>query len=83
MRILEKNIGFFDLRENNASVLTSAMAEDTGIINGASTESLSPYSDAAFAILAGISIGLYLSPYMALICLGLTPFMAVGQYIAA
>jgi hypothetical protein len=25
-RILEKDIGFFDMRENNASVLTSAMA---------------------------------------------------------
>jgi hypothetical protein len=28
-RILEKDIGFFDYRENNASVLTSAMAQDT------------------------------------------------------
>lgn len=27
--ILEKDIGFFDLRENNASVLTSSMAQDT------------------------------------------------------
>ena len=27
--ILEKDIGFFDYRENNASVLTSAMAQDT------------------------------------------------------
>ena len=40
--ILEKNIGWFDLRENSAGVLTSSMASDTSIINGVGGESIGP-----------------------------------------
>lgn len=40
--VMRKNIGWFDLKENGVSVLTSAMAQDTSIINGVSTESLGP-----------------------------------------
>lgn len=76
--ILMKDIGFFDMRENNSSVLTSTMASDTSLINGASTESLGPYSDAFFAMFGGIIMGFYLCWQMALICLGLTPFMTLG-----
>ena len=41
-KILEKNIGWFDLLVNGVSVLTSAMAADTTIINGTATESIAP-----------------------------------------
>jgi len=40
--ILQKNIGWFDERDNGPSVLTSTMASDTSLINGVSTESLGP-----------------------------------------
>lgn len=40
--ILMKNIGWFDLRENSTGVLSSAMASDTAVINGVSSESLGP-----------------------------------------
>jgi len=40
--ILRKHIGWFDDRENGVSVLTSAMAQDTSVINGVSSESLAP-----------------------------------------
>lgn len=59
--ILEKDIGFFDVRENNSSVLTSIMASDTSLINGASSESLGPYSDAFFAMFGGLILGFYYS----------------------
>jgi ABC-type multidrug transport system fused ATPase/permease subunit len=39
-KILEKNIGFFDFPENGTSVLTSAMASDTHLINGVGSESI-------------------------------------------
>lgn len=83
LRILEKDIGFFDYKENNASVLTSSMAEDTGLINGASTESLDPYIDSAFSLLGGIALGFYFCWQMSLVCIGLTPIMTIGQYIGA
>lgn len=81
MHILEKDIGFFDFRENNASVLTTAMAQDTSLINGASSESLGPYSDGFFALVGGLAIGFYFSWEMSLVCLGMIPFMTLGQYI--
>ena len=40
--ILEMNIGWFDDKEHGSSVLTSAMAEDTAIINGVGAESIAP-----------------------------------------
>ena len=40
--ILSKNIGWFDLRENGVGVLSSAMAQDTSLVNGVSSESLGP-----------------------------------------
>jgi hypothetical protein len=61
MEILKKDIGFFDFRENNASVITSAMAQDTSLINGASAESLGPYSDGFFSLFGGLAIGFYYS----------------------
>jgi len=39
---MRKNIGWFDDKDNGVSVITSAMAKDTSIINGVCTESLSP-----------------------------------------
>lgn len=82
-RILEKDIGFFDYRENNASVLTSSMAEDTGLINGASTESLDPYIDSLFSLFGGLCLGFYYCWQMSLVCIGLTPLMTIGQFVGA
>lgn len=81
LTILQKDIGFFDFRDNNASVITTAMAQDTSLINGASSESLGPYSDGTMALFGGLALGFYYSWEMSLICLGLTPFMILGQYI--
>jgi ABC-type multidrug transport system fused ATPase/permease subunit len=38
--IMQKNIGWFDDRENTPSVLTTVIASDTAVINGVSSESL-------------------------------------------
>jgi len=40
--IMQKNIGWFDDRENTPSVLTTIIASDTAVINGVSSESLGP-----------------------------------------
>jgi hypothetical protein len=42
LSILKKEIGFHDDRDNGSSILTSIMAHDTSILNGASTESIGP-----------------------------------------
>jgi len=40
--IMSKNIGWFDLRENSVGILSSAMASDTSLVNGVSSESIGP-----------------------------------------
>lgn len=80
--ILRKHIGFHDFRENGTSVLTSAMAEDSSIINGVSTESIGPLVDGNCALLIGIAIGFAFCWKEALICLGLAPIMVVGSALA-
>jgi len=41
-KILSKNIGWFDMRENSTGVLSSTMASDTAVINGVGGESIGP-----------------------------------------
>ena len=55
-KILQMNLGWFDQRENGTSVLTTSMAEDTGIINGTSSESLAPTIEANCALIVGLII---------------------------
>lgn len=56
-KILRKHMGFHDFRENMSSALTSAMAEDSSIINGVCTESIAPQVDGLCALLIGLGIG--------------------------
>lgn len=77
--ILRKHIGWFDDRDNATSVLTSAMAQDTSVINGVSTESLAPQLEGMCAILAGVAIGFYACWQEALVCLAVSPIMTIGN----
>ena len=81
--ILRKNIGWFDLRENGASVLTSAMASDTSLINGVSTESLSPILDASFSVIVAMIIGFIYCWQMSILMLLLIPFLAIAAMLGA
>lgn len=76
--ILEKNIGWFDFQENQSSVLTSAMAQESAIINGASSESLGPYVEGAFAVIGGLVIGFYFCWQESLVTLGCIPLIVIG-----
>lgn len=55
--ILQKHIGWFDEQDNQSSVLTSAMATESSIINGVASESLGPNVEAMFALFGGLIIG--------------------------
>lgn len=56
---MEKNIGWFDDRNNGPSVLTSVIAADTALINGISAESLAPAAEGICSLVAGICFGFY------------------------
>ena len=80
-KILEKNIGWFDNRDNGPSVLTSAMAKDTSLVNGVSTESVGPIMEAGCALSAGLILGFWFCWQEAVVCLAVSPVMMIGNYL--
>ena len=80
-KILEKNIGWFDNRDNGPSVLTSAMAKDTSLVNGVSTESVGPIMEAGCALSAGLILGFAFCWQEAVVCLAVSPVMMIGNYL--
>lgn len=81
--IIKKHIGWHDDSANAAGVLSSILASDVQLLNGASTEALAVMSEALFAVASGVIIGFIFSWRMALVALALTPFMMMGGSIAA
>ena len=79
--ILRKHMGFHDYRENGSAVLTSAMAEDSAIINGVSTESVGPMVDGYCGLLIGLALGLAYSWKLALVCCAIAPLLSLGAII--
>lgn len=57
------------------------MAQDSSLINGVSTESLGPYTDAFFALFGGLAIGFYYCWQESLITLGCVPFIILSQWL--
>lgn len=70
-KILEKNIGWFDLKENSTSVLTTSIAEDPSIVNMSSGQSVGPMLEGMFALFGAVIIALINCWQYALICMGL------------
>ena len=58
-KIIQKNLGWFDDRDHSSGVLTSAIAKDTAIINGISSESLGPLFEGGMSICGGIVVAFY------------------------
>eukprot|EP00347_Sterkiella_histriomuscorum_P015933 403355132 len=77
-RILQKNIGWFDEKDNAPGVITSTMASDAQTINGVSAEGLAMMIQAGFSLLAGIVIGFVYNWREALVCIGCVPFTMFG-----
>ena len=76
---MQKHIGWFDAKENTTSVLTSAMSEDSHILNGVGTESIGPALEGGFALLTGILIGLFMCWQEALVCIAVSPLLIIAN----
>ena len=81
--ILKKQMGWFDQRENAPGVLTSILASDVQILNGASTEGAAVIMESAFALIVGIVIGFIFNWKLSLVALGSVPFMMIGGSLNA
>ena len=80
-KVLQKNLGWFDDKDNASGILTAAMAEDTYLINGVGADSISPQMEANFSILCGVVFGFVYCWEEALICLAVTPFMIISKVV--
>ena len=81
--IVKKNIGWFDARDNAPGILTSVLASEAQLLNGASTEGLSVVIESLVAIICGITLGFIMSWRLALVTLGCVPFLMLGGAINA
>jgi len=81
--ILVKNIGWHDSAENATGILSSTLATDVQTLNGASTEALSAYAEAFSSMIGGIIIAFIFSWKVALVAIGVAPFMIIGGVIGA
>lgn len=79
--ILQKNIGWFDERDNGPSVLTSILSADAAAINGVGGESIGPTAESVFGMIGGIAVGFYWAPLQAVVCLLVSPIMVIGATI--
>jgi ATP-binding cassette, subfamily B (MDR/TAP), member 1 len=79
--ILQKNIGWFDDRDNGPSVLTSILSADAAAINGVGGESIGPTAESVFGMIGGIAVGFYWAPLQAVVCLLVSPIMVIGATI--
>lgn len=81
--VIQKHIGWHDDRENAAGILTSVLAKDTAVLNGASVEGVSVMVESACALLTGLIAGFYFSWQVALVALGVVPLMTIGGVLGA
>ena len=81
LSILRKHIGWFDHPENSPGQLTSLLSGDIQTVNGASSENIASKIEALLQILLGICLAFIYEWRIALVCLGLTPFLVLSSTI--
>ena len=82
-KVLSKHLGWHDAQDNAAGILSSILASDVQLLNGASSEAIAVMAQGAFCLIWGVIIGFYFSWKVALVALAITPFMTVGGAIQA
>lgn len=81
MSILRKHIGWFDNNENSPGQLTSVLSGEVQAVNGASTESVASMIEGMLQILVGICLAFIFEWRIALLCIGLAPFLVLSSSI--
>ena len=76
-------MGWFDERSNAPGVLSTTLSSDASVINGVSTEGLSPILEAISAVITGLVIGFYFSWRVACVTIAVIPFMGISGYMNA
>ena len=80
--VMRKDIGWHDMRDNSAPIMTSTLASDVQLLNGMSTEGKAIGIEAMSAMLTSIIAGFIFSWPMTLVGIGITPLIMIFGTIA-
>lgn len=81
--IVRKNIGWHDDRMNSAGVMTATLASDVQLLNGVSAEGKAASTEGMVALIVGIVAAFIWSWPMALVGIGVAPFIMIAGAITA
>lgn len=79
--IIYKDISWFDSKDRAPGVLTNVVSEDISLLNGLTTETIAIMIQGIAGIVIGIVLSFIFSWKMALITLGIAPFMGIGGFL--
>ena len=76
-KIVRKDIGWHDQRDNASGVMTATLASDVQLLNGVSSEGMAVQVEALGAVLCAVIAGFVFSWPMTLVGLGIIPFIII------
>lgn len=76
--LMSKSIAYFDRDENSSGTLCSRLADDASNIQEATGARISMFFQAISSLLIALAISFYYNWQMALVCLGLIPFIIIS-----
>ena len=82
-KILRKDIGWHDQRDNGAGIMTATLASDVQLLNGVSSEGMAVMVEAFAAVICGFVASIIFSWPIALIGVGVLPFILICGIIVA
>lgn len=81
--IIRKDIGWHDMRENGAGVMTATLASDVQLLNGVSSDGVAIQVEAMVAVLTAVIAAFVFSWPMAIASLVVLPFIMICGAIVA
>eukprot|EP00731_Ephydatia_muelleri_P029636 Em0021g159a len=79
--ILRQEMGWFDLEENSSAALSTKLASDVPLVQGATGARLGVLAEAFFGLTLAVALGLYYSWPLALVILGIIPLILLSLYL--
>ena len=83
LSILMKHIGWHDDRENSSGVMSSMLASDVQLLNGASSQAAATTAEAACALLWSVLLGFIFSWPISVVFIFLLPLLMIGAGLQA
>lgn len=76
--IIYKQVSWFDSKDRAPGILSNVLSEDVTALNGLTTKTLGLLIEGLLTLVVGALLGLFYSWKMALITIGVSPFIILG-----